>query len=90
VPFVLILVGFGLVSAAWRGQEDKLLAILKDDFTGQNNFVAWLVALIILGSIGSFWEDARPVTDAFLVLVVVALIISQDGFWEKLKQQVLQ
>ncbi len=90
MPIVLILVGFALLGAVLRGQEERLFEVLKDDFTGQNNFVAWLMALIILGVIGASWEAARPVTEGFIVLVIVALLVSQQGFWEQLKRQVLQ
>lgn len=90
MPIALILVAIALIGAVLRGQEERLFEVLKDDFTGQNNFVAWLMALIILGIIGASWKDARPVTEGFIVLVIVALLISQKGFWEQLQKQVLQ
>ncbi len=90
MPFLLILVGIGLMSAVLRGQEDRLFSVLRDDFTGQNNFVAWMMAIIILGVVANTWEAARPLSEAFVILIVVALLVSNQGFWERFKEQVLK
>lgn len=89
MPIFFIFVGFVLVAAAARGQEEKLLGILKDDFASDNNFVAWLAVIVILGTLGAAWKATEPFINAFLALVLVALVISQKGFLEKLKEQVL-
>jgi hypothetical protein len=89
MPIFLILAGTALIAATLRGQEGTLFEVLKDDFTGNNNFAAWLLAIIFLGVIGNTWKEAEPLMTAFLVLVVVALLMSNQGFIEKLKQQVL-
>ena len=89
MPIFLVLVGLALIAAAVRGQEDKLFGILRDDFTGENNFVAWMAAIVILGGLGAIWKDAGPLLDAMLLLVLIALIISQEGFVPKFVQQVM-
>lgn len=89
MPIFLVLAGIGLIAAVLRGQEEQLFAVLKDDFTGNNNFAAWLLAIIFLGVIGNTWKEIEPLATAFLVLIVVALLMSNQGFFDKLKQQVL-
>lgn len=90
MPFLLILVGIALMGAVLRGQEDRLFQVLRDDFTGSNNFVAWMMAIIILGVVANTFEAARPLAEGFVILVVVALLVSNQGFWEKFKEQALQ
>lgn len=53
-------------------------ALLTNDFTGPNNFVYWLAAILIIGAIG-YIEKLKPLSNAFLVLVVVVLILKRGN-----------
>lgn len=90
MPIFLIIVGLALILTAARGKEDELVAILKDDFTSSNNFVAWLAAFGAIGFVGSISKDIRPATDAFSALLLVVLIAGHKGFFEQFQRQALQ
>jgi hypothetical protein len=70
-----LFLGFMFITVAWRNKEKDLWALLKSDFTGNNNFFYWALAIIILVSIGSF-RPLRPVSNAFLGLVLLVIVIA--------------
>lgn len=85
MPLFLILIGAMFIVVAYQGTQSDLAALLKRDFTGQGNFFAWAAAIIIIGLIGSA-EKFRPISNAFLVLIFVALIISNKGVLQKFNE----
>ncbi len=74
----LLFVGFILAISAVKGNHNELFSLVKSDFTGKDNFFFWVLSIIILVAIGN-WKAARPITDAFLVLVILVIIISSRG-----------
>lgn len=91
MPFALLLFGIVLLVAAIRGkkQTHDLLDLLKDDFTGDNNFFVWVLAVIILVALGNI-ERIRPVTDAFLVLLILVMVLAtgKRGLFDKLLSEI--
>jgi hypothetical protein len=64
--------------------------------TGQNNFIYWMLSILILGSLG-YVEDLRGFSRALLVLVVIVLVLhegdpkaSGGGFFQKFTDAVAQ
>lgn len=89
MPFALIIVGVVLLVAAVRdtiGGQDGLFTLLKNDFTGQNNFSYWLVSILIIGAVG-YIPTLKPLSRMFLALVIIVLFISQGGFFSKFNRQ---
>ncbi len=85
-----ILIGGLFAIASLRGTHDDLWKLLKDDFTGEGNFIYWVMAIVFLVALGSF-RTIRPVTDAFLGLVILIIVIvpyrdGKDLFGEFLSQ----
>jgi hypothetical protein len=80
MPVFLLVVGAFFLIAAVRGTEytNKLIAVLKDDFTGPNNFFVWALAI---GSIGAltYSEKLKPFAQAALGLVFVAILLTRKG-----------
>lgn len=76
----LIFIGVMFLIASARKKHDELYSLLKDDFTGEGNFFYWVLAIIILVAAGTF-RPIRPVTDAFLGLVILVIILApyRDG-----------
>lgn len=70
-----LFVGALFLIAAWKKKHKELFALLKDDFTGDGNFFYWVLAIIALAALGTF-RPIRPVTDAFLGLVILVIIIA--------------
>lgn len=89
MPFALIIIGLVLVICAARGTLGQLGTLLKGDFTGQGNFVYWLAAMGIVGSIG-YIRQMQPFSRAFLALVLVAMLLSNREFFAQLKTVIEQ
>lgn len=66
------------MAAGVRGQSKQLLALLKNDLTGQNNYVYWMLSILVIGSLG-YIDALRPLSRAFLVLVIVVLILKEGN-----------
>lgn len=68
-------IGMLLLISAWKKKQKDLWALLKDDFSGEGNFIYWTFAIFALVAIGSF-KPLRRVSDAFLGLVILVIIIA--------------
>lgn len=78
MPFVFLALGILAVVIGARGQASTANALLQSEFTGKNSFIQWFLAIVILGAIG-YYKPVRPVADAMLGLVIVALILSKGN-----------
>lgn len=80
MPVLFLFVGALFLTAAVRGQDEtaKLLALLKGDFTGKNNFLVWSLSLGALAAVG-YVKPLRPLSNILLVLVLVAIILRNAG-----------
>jgi hypothetical protein len=88
MPFVLIIAGIVLLIAAARDTQCQLFTLLVGDFTGTNNFIYWFLAIMIIGAIG-YVPKLKPVSDAFLILVIIQLFLVKDrGFFDQFKRQI--
>jgi hypothetical protein len=86
MPFVLFIAGLLLIVSVVRGKTDLLYTLIKNDFTGTNSFVPWIVSIFFIGALG-YVPSIRPITNAFLVLVIIVLFLSNGGFFAKFIQQ---
>lgn len=86
MPFALILVGVLLVVAAVRDTTDKLFALVKGDFTGPNNYTYWMASILLIGALG-YVKALQPLSRIFIVLLVVVLVLSHGGLFDKFNQQ---
>lgn len=94
MPLALIFIGVLFLVAAVRGDKCNgqqcstvLFTTIKDDFTGPNNFIYWGLALFIIGAAG-YYKPLKPLSNAFLGLVILVLFISNKGFFEKFMEQI--
>lgn len=65
--------------------HDGLVSLLKNDFTGKNNYWYWVLSILIVGSIG-YIKPLQPVSRAFLVLIVIVLVLSNKGVFAQFNQ----
>jgi hypothetical protein len=96
MPFAFAIIGIVFLIAGVRGKSADLTTLLGNDLKGQNNFIYWILSIAIIGAIG-YVKDLQPFSRAFLVLIIVVLIISEDnkaqgsgGFFVKFNQAVSQ
>jgi hypothetical protein len=94
MPLALILIGVLFLTAAVRGEKcggqqcsTVLFNTMKDDFTGPNNFIYWGIALFIIGAAG-YYKPLKPLSNAFLALVILVLFFSNKGFFAKFMEQI--
>jgi uncharacterized membrane protein HdeD (DUF308 family) len=88
MPFALIIVGIILLVSGVRNTHPELYNLVKQDFSGDKSYVRWMLAILIIGAIG-YIPEMKPLSRAFLVLVVIGLFISNGGFFDKFQQDLL-
>lgn len=102
MSFVFLIVGALLViagvrnttedSVAGSGDGKGLFPLVKGDFegTGQaHGFLVWFAAILIIGGLG-YVKDLRPVSGALMTLVILALLLSNGGFFKQLQMAITQ
>jgi len=77
MPFALIVIGLLLVVTAAKDTHLQLGQQVAKDFTGEGNFFTWILAIGVLGFVG-YIDKARPVANALLVLVLLAMFLSNS------------
>ena len=89
MPFAFLLGGTVLVISGVKGTSTQLLTLLKNDIQGTDGYLYWIVAILIIGSIG-YVPALKPFSRAFLVLVLVVLVLrtgktsnSGGGFFQQ-------
>ena len=86
MSFALGIVGIILLTAGVRGKQDDLFSLLKSDFTGQNNFIFWMISIFVIGALG-YIPKLKPLSTAFLALVIVVLFLRKGtGFFAQASQ----
>lgn len=86
MPFALIFVGVILVVVGFRGTQDAFFGLLKGDFTGSGNFFYWVVSIGVIGAVG-YIPRLKGLSNAFLVLIIVVLFLSNKGFFAQFNAQ---
>lgn len=84
-----LIIGYVLIIAAIKGREaiDSLFDLLKQDFTGDSNFFAWVTTIALLAMLGMV-KSIRPVTDAFIFLIFVVIFIGNRDLIAEFVRQV--
>lgn len=71
-----------LIIVGVNNRLGELGGLIKEDFVpsdGAIGFPIWIVAIFAIGSLG-YVRSLKPVSNAFLVLVMIGLILSNRGF----------
>lgn len=85
MPILILVVGIMLVVVGVNNKLPELGALIKEDFKSSGSvppFQVWILAIFVAGSLG-YVKAFRPVANAFLVLIVVSLLLSNKGFFSK-------
>lgn len=85
MPFALVIIGLILIVAGAKNTYKQLGAQLQSDFTGQGNFTYWLIALGVLGAIGSV-PSLKRISHLLLALTIIAMILKNGGLFDKVTQ----
>ena len=91
MPIFLLIVGVLLIIIAINDKTSELSQLISEDFkpsaSGVPGFPVWILAIFIAGSLG-YVRELRPVANAFLVLIMVSLVLSNRGFFTRFKSAV--
>lgn len=85
MPYALILFGAILLVAGVRNTYGQLWTLVKGDFTGENSFLPWIAAVAVVGGLG-YIPRLRPLSIAFMTLLLLVLVISNNGVFNQLQQ----
>lgn len=81
MAFSLIIIGSVLLIAGIRNTvtgDGGLFTLLQGDFTGPNNFIFWIAAVLIIGAIG-YIPKLQPISTGLLVLIIIVLFLSKGS-----------
>lgn len=56
--------------------------MLAEDTFGSGGFVYWFIAIMVVGAIG-YIKALKSLSDAFIVLIVLSLILSHKGVFQQ-------
>lgn len=88
MPIFFLIVGALLIIVAVNDKLSELKTLIAEDFqpstTGIPGFHVWITAIFIAGSLG-YVKSLRPLANAFLALILLSLVLSNRGFFAKLK-----
>lgn len=82
MPIAFLFIGVIFLVAAVRGTQQDLFDLLKGDFTGPHNFFQFALGIFAVGAIG-YVKPLRPISNAFMVLLVLVLFIRNRGFFDQ-------
>lgn len=85
MPYALILFGAILLVAGVRNTYGDLWTLVKGDFTAQGGFITWVAAIAVVGGLG-YIPKLRPLSVAFMTLLLLVLTISNKGVFAQLQQ----
>lgn len=83
MPFALVFIGLVLIVTGAKGTHAALGRQISSDFTGEGNFFHWFLAIGFLGILGSI-KEFRDFSRIFMTLILVSMILSNEGFFTKL------
>lgn len=83
MPFALVTIGLLLFVTGAKDTYKALGAQVASDFTGPGNFTYWLAAIGAMGALG-YIEAFKPFSRAFMVLIIVSMVLANQGFFAKL------
>lgn len=88
IPVLIIAIGSILIVAGIRGRASEVGEILKDDFTTSPSFMAWIVAVWMVGILATF-KQTRQIGLGFYALLIISLLLANSGFFSEFKKQAL-
>lgn len=96
MPFAFLIVGVVLVISGVRGTSQDLLTLVKGDFIGKGSYLYWLIAILLIGSIG-YIPSFKGFSKAFMTLILVVLVLKEGnpngsggGFFKQFQNSLTQ
>jgi hypothetical protein len=77
MPFALVFIGLLMIVSGAKNTYKEFGAQLVTDFTGDQNFLWWVVALGGVGALG-YYAPLRGFSRAFIALILIAMMLAQQ------------
>jgi hypothetical protein len=77
MPLIFIGAGAVFILVGLNGNAGQLYALIASDFQGPNNFIYWMIAMLLLGSLG-YIKGLEHFSRLFLILVIVGLLLDKN------------
>ncbi|MFA7335101.1 MAG: hypothetical protein WC130_12540 [Kiritimatiellia bacterium] len=87
MALLLGIVGLFVLSVGIQNRQDEAAAELQRTFSGEGNFLYWILALGVIGAIGSI-DAVRSTAKMFLLLLFTVFTLSNKGLFGKLQEAV--
>lgn len=83
MAFLFTIVGLLMIVTGVKGTYAQFGAQVASDFTGSQPFTYWVAAVLGVGAVG-YVDALRTVSRLFLALILVAMVLHNGGFFDKL------
>jgi hypothetical protein len=67
-----------MLTSAVKNTQGQLITLIKGDFTGKNNFIYWMAAMLVLGGLGYIPAIKTP-SRYLMALVLIVLVLKNKG-----------
>jgi hypothetical protein len=74
MEFAFIIIGGILIISGAKGTTNQLTTLVKGDLQGKDGYLYWIVAILVIGSLG-YISQLRTFSHWFLALVLVVLVL---------------
>lgn len=79
MPIGVFLAGLAMFISGMNDTQEEFMKLLGGDIIGEKSFVPWAASIALVGALGMY-RPIRPVSDAFLGLILLQLALSSvDG-----------
>lgn len=85
MPFAFVAIGLVLVMAGIQDTHAQLGSQLRKDFVG--GYMQWVLAIVLIGSLG-YIDAVRPLSRAFLTLIIVGMLVANPNFFTEVQKAV--
>lgn len=75
MPFALAIIGIAIFVTAVKGTSSYLFGLIKGDLTGEGNFIYWVLAIMVVGSLG-YIKRLQPIANMFMLLMMIVLFLA--------------
>lgn len=78
MPFALTFVGLLLIITGFQNTYKEFGSQVQKDFTGPGNFLYWMVAILVVGSLG-YIKGLEKFSRLFMALIIVGILLSKKS-----------
>jgi hypothetical protein len=84
MPYALIFMGAVILVAGVRNTYAQLWSLVENDFAQNGGFLSWVAAIAVVGGLG-YIPKLKPLSIAFMTLLLLVLVLSNGGVFAKLQ-----